>query len=271
MINFSLLYSNGDQEEEMEEEEEEVIGNRSMEQTKNCRSQSNKICSRGHWRPNEDSKLRELVSFYGPQNWNLIAQNLQARSGKSCRLRWFNQLDPRINKRAFSDEEEERLMAAHRMYGNKWAMIARLFPGRTDNAVKNHWHVLIARKYRDQAVVAHRIKRTKDRQIIPQPFSDHPSDHIMTTLHSSSSSGFSRDEIENHDTYHHLHSQQQHQHQYNYSSVNQMGWNDYNALTGFSEKTVLPPVTSSVSKMEEENLQTRDCPTFIDFLGVGAT
>lgn len=42
-----------------------------------------KLCARGHWRPAEDAKLKELVAQYGPQNWNLIAENLEGRSGKN--------------------------------------------------------------------------------------------------------------------------------------------------------------------------------------------
>ncbi|XP_047976883.1 transcription factor MYB56-like [Salvia hispanica] len=30
-----------------------------------------KLCARGHWRPAEDTKLKELIALYGHQNRNL--------------------------------------------------------------------------------------------------------------------------------------------------------------------------------------------------------
>jgi myb proto-oncogene protein len=59
--------------------------NRNQNQNPNLNQNQNQqqVCARGHWRPAEDEKLKELVALYGPQNWNLIAERLEGRSGKN--------------------------------------------------------------------------------------------------------------------------------------------------------------------------------------------
>ena len=54
-----------------------------------------------------------LVAQYGPKRWSLIASNLPGRTGKQCRERWHNQLDPNIKKECWTDEEDRVLLQAH--------------------------------------------------------------------------------------------------------------------------------------------------------------
>lgn len=68
----------------------------------------------------EDEAISKLVKEYGIEDWTKIAYKLkdylgmQRRTGKQCRERWYNHLNPTVNKQPWTDEEEQLLFMHHR-------------------------------------------------------------------------------------------------------------------------------------------------------------
>ena len=77
------------------------------------------------WLASDDVKLQELIHEYGPRNWSLIADMMKTKTGKQCRERWHNHLDPNINKMDWSSEEDRLIIELQSKYGNQWAKITQ--------------------------------------------------------------------------------------------------------------------------------------------------
>eukprot|EP00301_Raphidiophrys_heterophryoidea_P027638 c9748_g2_i2.p1 GENE.c9748_g2_i2~~c9748_g2_i2.p1 ORF type:complete len:579 (+),score=134.23 c9748_g2_i2:258-1994(+) len=92
------------------------------------------------WTEAEDELLRRLVNTHGPKKWSLMAFLLENKTGKQCRERWHNQLNPDVLKGPWTKEEDDQVMKLVDKYGTKWACIARHVKGRTDNAIKNRYN-----------------------------------------------------------------------------------------------------------------------------------
>ena len=64
--------------------------------------------------PNPNPDHNPDPNQVGPKRWSAIALAVHGRSGKQCRLRWCNQIDPDIKHESWTDKEDATIIRACR-------------------------------------------------------------------------------------------------------------------------------------------------------------
>ncbi|KAK3002832.1 hypothetical protein RJ639_018995 [Escallonia herrerae] len=76
------------------------------------------------WSSEEDQKLIHYIRNHGIWTWSEMAKYAGlSRSGKSCRLRWVNYLNPRVKRGNITMEEEKIISTMHKMLGNRYQIL----------------------------------------------------------------------------------------------------------------------------------------------------
>ena len=101
---------------------------------------------KGSWKKEEDNLILNLISKYG-KKWAKISKIIKNRNGKQIRDRYLNILNPNINKKKFSIEEDFLLINLYEKFGSKWSKITTYFENRTCDMIKNRFHCSLKKKY----------------------------------------------------------------------------------------------------------------------------
>ena len=125
----------------------------------------------GNWTVREDEVILKYVYEKGKGDehmmWGNLQDTLKGRSGKSCRERWFNHLDPKIKRTEWSQEEQWVLFILRNQSSEKWSLISKQLMGRTDNAVKNYWNSRLKKRIDSmQHAVNQHFERKKRQKIL---------------------------------------------------------------------------------------------------------
>ena len=90
--------------------------------------------------PQIDVIIRNYVNNYGTNNWEPLAKLLN-RTVRLIKERWQTHLNPNTEKyKYFSKEEDDLLIEKFNEYGAKWKLIAKFFPSRAPQTLRNRYN-----------------------------------------------------------------------------------------------------------------------------------
>lgn len=139
---------------------------------------THKKATKAKFTPEEDAKLRKLVSLTHPNDWNQIALQFNNRNSRQVKERWEYYLSPNVNNGPWSPEEDELLISKYNELGTKWKVIAKFFIGRTNTACKNRFLAMQREKLRHNCNSPPVV--TKPKPIAPVAMA--PSDYFMPPI-----------------------------------------------------------------------------------------
>ncbi|KAJ4020334.1 hypothetical protein NW761_014786 [Fusarium oxysporum] len=97
---------------------------------KDCCKRWSKVCrnnNKGAWDKAEDARLQ-----------NAVAAEVRTRYADQCAKRWYHSLDPSVDRSVWREDEDQKLLAAMKMYGQQWKVISdNVFPRRSTTDIKN--------------------------------------------------------------------------------------------------------------------------------------
>ncbi|XP_010487946.1 PREDICTED: transcription factor MYB34-like [Camelina sativa] len=148
---------------------------------------------KGEWTAEEDRTLVAYIKVHGLGNWGILAKKAGLpRCGRSCRLRWLNYLRPGIKRSKFTPQEENEIIKYHALIGNRWAVIAKQLPNRTDHDFKNHWNSCLKKRLAKERIDPMTHEPTVLTVEATSSSTTPPSSTPRTTSSSFSSTGYAR-------------------------------------------------------------------------------
>ena len=97
---------------------------------------------RVHFTLSEDMMLKRFVEMFGTNKWEDAPKYVPTKNMRQCRDRWNKYLNPNIDTKEWTEEEDKLLIRLYNQYGPKWVSLSHRFCGRTDIQLKNRFKIL---------------------------------------------------------------------------------------------------------------------------------